>query len=372
MKKAVYDKIIVFSFLAVIFIFLLGIIFLPKSDFSEEENRALEEFPDFSVESLIEGEWTRDFETYLNDHSPLRTFFVSAKSQAQILLGYKEINGVYLAKDDYYLQKIDATMEDAVKSIEEMAVFKENNPDKNFVVSIVPSASHVLEDKMPDFATPFDEYEFQQKAAELLGESYVDLSDDLSGNEQQIYYKNDHHWTSNGAYIGFKEISKSLDLEIEDDYTVTKVSDSFLGTTYSKGCFFGAVSDEVLRYDLNTYDGNYNMYIPEIDTTFDSVYFDENLEKKDEYLYFLGENRALIEINTDSNTSKEITVIKDSIANSFIPFLIPYYDKINVVDLRFFREDLEALMADSDDILILYYMDSVDEPEIISKLNFTA
>jgi len=45
-----------------------------------------------------------------------------------------------------------------------------------------------------------------------------------------------------------------------------------------------------------------------------------------------------------SNEGEKLLVIKDSYANALIPFLIPYYDEILVVDPRYYFDDLEALI----------------------------
>ncbi len=367
MNKKTQYKVITFSFIIFIFTAFIALVVTEKESFSAAENRPLQKFPKFSFQELTDGDWTKDFETYLNDHMPLRTFFVGAKAEVQKVLGYKEIGGAYIGEDDYIFQKIDVTDENMSESLAVFYEFANENKDKNVVISVVPSASHVLSDKMPEYANVYDETSFQQFAEELLKDEYVDLTDALKGNED-IYYRTDHHWTSNGAYIGFKEIAKELNLSIVDDYNVTKVSDGFLGTTYSKSCFFGVRADDILRYDLVGYDIPYTMYIKETDETLNSVYFKENLKVKDQYTYFMGHNRALIQIETGNNTGKEITVIKDSIANSFIPFLIPYYDKINVVDLRFYTEDIEILTANSDDVLILYYVQALQDSTHIKRL----
>ena len=50
---------------------------------------------------------------------------------------------------------------------------------------------------------------------------------------------------------------------------------------------------------------------------------DNFIDKKDKYALFLDNNHPLIVVtNNDIDTDREIVVIKDSYANSFIPFLI--------------------------------------------------
>ena len=45
--------------------------------------------------------------------------------------------------------------------------------------------------------------------------------------------------------------------------------------------------------------------------------------------------------------------MKDSFANSFVPFLLGDYETVTMIDLRYFRGSMAELAAESDDILVL-------------------
>ncbi|MFQ7536962.1 MAG: hypothetical protein ACLRL6_06160 [Clostridium sp.] len=45
-----------------------------------------------------------------------------------------------------------------------------------------------------------------------------------------------------------------------------------------------------------------------------------------------------------AQSGKRLLVIKDSYANCFLPFLIPYYKSITVVDPRYYYDDLDKLI----------------------------
>ena len=61
-------------------------------------------------------------------------------------------------------------------------------------------------------------------------------------------------------------------------------------------------------------------------------------------------------ITTPTEENRTLLVIKDSYANSLIPFLAPYYRKIVMVDPRYFYDDLEELMQveEIQEVLYLY------------------
>ena len=53
---------------------------------------------------------------------------------------------------------------------------------------------------------------------------------------------------------------------------------------------------------------------------------------------------------------KILLIFKDSYANSFVPFLIPYYQQIVMIDPRYYYDDVEQLMTQRGvtDVLFLY------------------
>lgn len=59
---------------------------------------------------------------------------------------------------------------------------------------------------------------------------------------------------------------------------------------------------------------------------------------------FFNGNHGKVVITTPTEENCTLLVIKDSYANSLIPFLAPYYRKIVMVDPRYFYDDLEELM----------------------------
>ena len=91
-------------------------------------------------------------------------------------------------------------------------------------------------------------------------------------------------------------------------------------------------------------------------TVKNTLYDESALGKKDQYAYFLGGNRPLVEIHTGADTGKSLLLLKDSYAHCFVPFLTGHFDTIWVVDLRYFKEDVSQWMTGRGitDLLVLY------------------
>jgi hypothetical protein len=71
---------------------------------------------------------------------------------------------------------------------------------------------------------------------------------------------------------------------------------------------------------------------------------------------FFGGNTGLISIETDVSSNRRLLVIKDSYANSFIQYLIPYYETITIIDPRYYTGSINDVMSSGgiNEVLFLY------------------
>ena len=105
--------------------------------------------------------------------------------------------------------------------------------------------------------------------------------------------------------------------------------------------------------------------------TASSIYDMDALGKKDKYMVFLGGNYPLIRITTPGRNNRKLLIIKDSYANTLVPFLLEHYDEIYMVDPRYYTDSIEKLVRDEhiDNIMILYNVITFVEDQSI--LNIT-
>ena len=106
------------------------------------------------------------------------------------------------------------------------------------------------------------------------------------------------------------------------------------------------------------------VYYEDKDITKDSMYEEKYLNEKDKYSYFLDNNHALITITNKSiNNNKELLVIKDSYANSFIPMIAKHYEKIHVIDPRYYRLSISSYINENNisNVLFLYNVLTLDD-----------
>lgn len=103
------------------------------------------------------------------------------------------------------------------------------------------------------------------------------------------------------------------------------------------------------------------------------IYFPDFLDTNDKYCFFLGHNRALTDIKTNTDTDKRLLLIKDSYANSIVPFFIQNYSQITVIDLRYLKTAVTDFINpdDYDQTLFLYNASTFSTDKNIKNIGLT-
>ena len=89
--------------------------------------------------------------------------------------------------------------------------------------------------------------------------------------------------------------------------------------------------------------------------------------RKDKYSVFLGGNYGYIRIEGEGKDRPRLLLLKDSYANSLIPFLARHFD-IDAVDPRYFRGDIKDIAGTCDRALILYSIDQLATDAYLERL----
>ncbi len=329
------------AFLILIFIFPFIFFISDKKDFSETENRSLEKRPEISVESVADKSYMNGIEAYLSDHFPARINWVKAKLNLERLSGKELINGIYITDDRMYEKLPEPDYDEIDLSVNSINKFAEMYDTKTFVM-IAPTSAGIYKDELEPYLPQVDQKKLINEIYGKFAENVhkIDIFSAMySARDEYIYYRTDHHWTSKGAFTAYKAAARKMGLPCYEDYDVEKAADDFRGTFYSKCLYDGIKPDQidifkpgnnVVAYSLTLNDGINEEYARDI-------YFPEFLETNDKYCLFLGHNRALTKIKTNADTKRKLLLIKDSYANSFVPFLIQNYSEISVIDLRYVK-----------------------------------
>ncbi len=351
-------------FLAFIGVFFLINLIWPDRTFSEQENRYLQAAPRFTLSSLFSGKFTSDFETYLTDQFAFRDGWIALKARTELASGKRDNNGIYLCAGETLIEPFTAPKQadmefslDAINALAESAGIP-------VTFALIPSASEVWRDKLPDGAPNDSQSAVIETAYSYVKARTADVLGALTAHaDAPVYYRTDHHWTTEGAYYGYTAIANAMGLEPVPltDYTETVVSRQFYGTAYSSSGFSWVKPDSISAYVPR--DGikvtNYPVGAPEEG----SMYVETFLEAKDKYKYFYGGNTPLLTIETQHRDAPTLLILRDSYMDAMSPFLTAHFSKIHIIDLRYFKTSLHAYIEENaiDSILVCYNVKNFSE-----------
>lgn len=373
--------------------------------YSDTENRYLASRPEFTWSSLLDGSFTKEYESYITDQFPERDRWIGLKTRTELALGKVETKGVWLAKDGYLIVDYPASdfqSEQAGKNKEALAkalaYYADVLGESHVRVLLIPTASQILTDKLPKNCLRYDQSAYVRQVKEAVRKQtgiealFVDAESVLTAHgEEYIFYRTDHHWTTLGAYYVYQAWAQSVGITPVGDSELTVVSENFLGTTYSK-LHTAEQADTISVFDTDTP----VTLIHNLTEETEGFYDWSALAKRDQYAVFLGGNDGLLEIRRESGAKEEtagspadrladgpaggktedeqesvLLVVKDSFANCFIPYAAEHYDRILVADLRYLNMSLKALTEQYGvtDLLVLYNVQAFATDISVFKIN---
>lgn len=340
-------KIIVFLFVLALSLVAAVMFALPDKKISELENRSLTTKKDISFDVLNNG-FQDSLESFVSDQFPLRDKLVYLQTGLFYISGQREIGGAYICDDGRLIQVITEADIDE-KALTRYADKINRLAEKNTVyVMFVPSACVELKNKLPGKRPTYNFTAlYENLCSHLENAQTIDLRKALAN--EKYFYKTDHHWNINGAYEAYRSFcdAKGETAKPFDSFEINTVSDDFQGTLFSKVPF----SKQTDTIAIPT--------VPEISIKADGQSIDfynlDAIGTKDKYNVFQGGNHGIVEITNKNGNGKTLLVLKDSYANSFVPFVAGEYSKIVMLDERYTFISLEEFVSalSPDEILVL-------------------
>ena len=273
--------------------------------------------------------------------------------------GKKEYNGVYLGADGYLIERVSPKRFSDEQCETKIQLLKNITDRFDTSVLLVPSKACILQEKMPAMTDSFDEISFLNQVKQAVGkEAYIDVYSALNAHrDEDIYYRTDSHWTTLGAYYGYEKWRNKTQFfryfyNIKD---LVCVKEEYYGPLSTK-VPFATTADRIMVFSKTLE--------KEVSVTYDfwnerGGFYDETyLESDNPYGYFLGDHHGFAEIDTGNTRRKSLFVLRDSTADCMIPLLAPYYDKIYILDVKYYKGDLihfmEEYVDENDEVMVLY------------------
>ena len=324
------------------------------AEVSDAERRPLEQFPAVSGESLLSGQFMKDFADYAVDQFPLRDGFRSLNAYlTYYLLGQKDNNGIYLsdgyaAKMDYPLD--EGSVSNALTRFMELHELYLEGSEVHF--ALVPDKSYYLAEEAGVLAIDYDAL-YAHVAESLPWAELIDLRGFL---DIEDYYRTDTHWRQEKLLPVAQKLAAAMGVTAPkaEDFTEVKVERPFYGVYYGQAALpMEAEEMYYLRSDLLD---ESQVYLFETDS-YSQVYDLTKLKSKDLYDIFLSGPRSLLTIeNPNAKTDRELIIVRDSFGSSIAPLLVQDYAKVTLVDIRYLNLNVldRYLEFKGQDVLFLY------------------
>lgn len=349
------SRIIIFTIL------LLGIglinLFASDSSFSDRENRFLEQIPKFTMKSVMDGKFNTNFDKYASDQFIVRDRWIELKTRIDLFMLKKDNNRIYYGKEDF-LFDVDKPINVDRFNKNMININKLHEAiDTPLDIVLVPSKSSIYYENLPYKAPVINE-------KQLLSDIQCNIDEDINlispvdsfnhKKDELLYYKTDHHYTTLGAYYTYKDYVESIGIKAyeQKDFKKTVVSEEFLGTLFRKANYYSKETEAIEKYEYKE-KNDVHIKLNGIDEAI-GLYDESYLNKTDKYSYFLGGDHPLLNITTSNKGGGTVVILKDSFANSMIPFLTLHFERLIVIDERYYNLRIEDYIKTIDYDRILY------------------
>lgn len=369
-------------------IFSVGIITFktPDQEISKVENRKLAQMPQFTKNSILSGEFFKQFETYFSDQIYNRDSYIKDYTREALLMRKTIINGVVLTKGDWLLFPPSEKLykPEIQQSTTELKKLAESPTEKKveYYFALAPYKMNILMDKYPSYLPRNTGVENQRYFLEKLPNSIhpISLYDQFKKNfsEEEIgsmYFKTDHHWNMDGAFAAYQMIINSIAKQSElfhdkpydrKDYDLRCNNDAkFVGSMNGRLYSLVSVASEkkcqyVPNFDNHMISAVARSWDGSTYSSFDQFYGAGFNNKNVLYgdLFTWDYPEAKFEFKTDNDL--HLLILKDSYGNPIQPFLAQHFSKTSVLDLRHYHDkSVKDYIKDNDiDIVVFLYNDS--------------
>ena len=356
-------------------VFTVWDLLTPAKNFSEFENRYLKQRPTFSWGGLMDNSYTQSYESFINDQFVLRNQWIDLKSKTETGLLKVENNGIVYGREDMMFEKYQSfDSEQLQKNLGFLEEFAQGKENLTFVV--IPSAYEIYPENLPYGLLQVNQKSEIEAIYDRLGAHMqtIDLYPTLTEHkDNDIYYRTDHHWTTDGAYLAYVQYCATKRLNPVNIGSLSrKEVEGFYGTYFNKSKNTSAKPDTLTYFEIPM--ESVNIDGVEKDGYLDTLQF----EGRDKYAAFLYGNNGVTVLQSGNNQDHQdgkisrILLIKDSFSNCFAPFLTYNYDEVYVVDLRSFPKGMTELVENTafDDILIMYNFMNLESDTNLYRLKY--
>lgn len=329
---------------------------IPSQEMSGAERRPLAQFPTLSVDNVLSGKFSTDFETYTLDQFPQRDTWRTVKALFHTnMLLQRDNNDIYVWNNSAAKMETEvntASVEYAQKHFTNIYNSYIKDTDCKVYFSIIPDKHYYMADDSGhiamNYTTIFNAF------SELDWCEYIDLTKHMN---ETLYYRTDTHWAQEKIVSLAQGLCFFMDTDIlpnDTAFETYEITKPFYGVYYGQAalpidpdtmCVLESkYTNAAIVTDLET-----NKKLP--------VYNDQDIEHKDMYDYYLGGAKAILIIdNPEAKTERELILFRDSFGSSITPLMLESYKKITMIDTRYVHSSMIGNFVEfsNQDVLFLY------------------
>ena len=326
----------------------------PSDLISSAERRNLAQFPELSVDTLLEGSFMEKFEEYTQDQFPVRDGFRSLKASFHVgVLQQWDNNGIYIADSQAVKLEYPLSEPSVQHALDVMNKIRDKYlQDSDVYLSVIPDKGYYL--AQPNGYPAMDYEKLLQMMEEgLQNTSYVNLTNLLSAED---YYATDTHWRQEKLLPVAERLCAALGVPApnKEDYRTVEVRQPFYGVYYGQAAL--PMAPDALYWLESDLLSGCRVTNHETGKTV-GIYDETKLEGDDLYEVFLSGPVSLLTIeNPHAETDRELILFRDSFGSSVAPLLMQGYKTVTLVDVRYISSAMLDRFIDfhGQDVLFLY------------------
>ncbi len=376
----------VMAFTGLVFFAGIASFVMRREAVSSIENRKLAQFPAYSDSTFWSGRYFKQIELYYADNFPLRDRWINFSKSFKGRLGfessdikmYDDVNDAEANEGDTTKKENTGPLPDdgATGEVKKKVFVFKNRAFEMFGggAAMGKSYANVINSynrlKIPglqvyNLIIPVAlEFELTEKYKNLQkpnGEAIANIYGALDSNikkvnaideirkhrTEYIYFNTDHHWTSLGAYYAYRAFCETAGFTpVSLDTIPCKVKPAFLGSLYrlTRDPKLQSNPDSVKYY---LFRDSVNFYVgsnTKLGVWTRSKMYGEGASGSNSYSVFLQGDLPVVKMETQHKNGRKILMIKESYGNAFAPFLINNYEKVIIVDQRYYTGNLLELL----------------------------
>ena len=338
-------------------------LFGPEKTFSPSERRYLAERPDITKQDVQSWTFDQDAESFLADHLPLRDMLAGIYAYFTLLTGRQVSGEVWMDREGYLLSApFEADQADLDKRMTRLNRFADT-VQLPVTILIIPGHGWVRRAFLPpELGKLYKDPEITEKIRSALQSPGLSMPDTLAlfdREGQGWFYRTDHHWTADGARAAADLFLLHRGMSPLSGHTfIRSAYKGYTGSTRSRSALWLTPADTLETDDPGV---PLSVTFQDKEGVYDSLFFKEHLASYDFYPLFLDGNHSVTEIDRQGGekTGRVLMLVKDSFGNSLAPLLVPFFDRIVMVDPRYCRKSISGLCEEcgATEVLFCYSLE---------------